>query len=193
MIPTALPVDGVAVQRVARRTGDPDVQERADVLWGSFKDHDFVSTRPARQPRGVCFARALAENLDLLTDERLAPAFSPGIDQFEQVVIPVFFHGIGHLLLHFRGWRALTFRVFEDEGVIESDPFGKLVRPGIVIVGLTRIANDNIGSDRDSWRHGTNPVDERGKFLGCVGAVHRFQDPIGTGLQWQMNVLDQLW
>ena len=178
-----LPVDRVAVQSIARRTGDPNIQERADVLRRTLKDDYFVSTRSTRQAGGVCFARPLAENLDFLADKRFAPTFGPGIDQFEQVVIPGFFYGVGHLLLHLRGRRALTFRIFEDEGVIESNPVRKFMRPGIVVVGFARETNYNVRGDRDLRRHGANPINERDEFLGRVGAMHRFQDPIGTGLQ----------
>ena len=142
----------VTVQCVARRTSDPDFQECTDVLRRTFEDHDLVTARPARQSRWICFARSFAQNLDLFADEWFAPAFCPGIDQFEQVMISGFFHGIGDLLLHLCGWRALALRIFKDKCIVETDPIHKRTRLGIVVLGFTGKTNDNIRGDRDFRR-----------------------------------------
>src|SRR5262249_36701495 len=111
----------------------------------------------------------------------------------EQITISCFLYSVWHLLLEPRCGGVFPFGVFKYEGVVESNSVNKITRLGVVFIGLSRETDDNVGSKRNPGRDETNPVNElRIRFRG-ISAMHRFQDPVGCGLQRQMNMFGQLW
>ena len=60
----------------------------------------------------------------------------------------------------------------------------KLAGHCIVFVFLAREPNDQISCQRNIWRDEPDSIDEFRVGVRAIGAVHRFENPIRSGLQW---------
>ena len=70
--------------------------------------------------------------------------------------------------------------------------FHEVARPSVIVLFFPRKSDDDIRRDRHFFTRFANPLDERAILGGGVRPMHRFQDPVGTGLERQMNVLGEL-
>ena len=69
--------------------------------------------------------------------------------------------------------------------------FNQIARSPIIGLGFAREANNDVGRNRDAFARLPDSPDKIDIFFRSVSAVHRFEDLVGTGLQREVNVLDQ--
>ena len=80
------------------------------------------------------------------------------------------------LIRHFRCRCIATRRISKHEGIIEFDFFDQSARLLVIMFGLTRKSNDDVGRDRDSLSRVADLPDKIGIFFGGISAVHRLQN-----------------
>ncbi len=137
-------------------------------------------------------ARALAENLDTASDTGIELRARGAIDDFEEILVAEFFHFFGDLLLHFRGRRIAARRVSKHEGIVEADSVSEIAGLIVVLVRLSREADNDIGRDGNAWARLTQPLNEARIRCRRVTAPHHLENPVGATLQGKMNVLNKL-
>jgi hypothetical protein len=99
---------------------------------------------------------------------------------------PLRFYGFGDLILQRRGGPRAR-RVLERKRIREVGLFDQIQGCREVLFALARKAGDEIGGQGDVRPRAADFRDKREVDGARVAAVHRGEDFVGTGLNWQMQ------
>ncbi len=159
------------------------------VAFRAGKDDNFIRAGAARHPFGVCFARTLDEDFDTVADQRQVVLGSRAVNFLEQDLVPAHLLFFGNLAFHGCRRRVLPGRVPENERLVERDGPQEIQCFQEIGFGFTRKADDDVGGDGGVRNMAADLPDDLQVFFSGVGAAHPFQDPVGSGLKRQVNML----
>lgn len=162
---------------------DLQVDQPTDIGLASFEYGNLVAARPTCQASSICLAWAFTQNLDRATDEALPGPFRGGIDEFQKVLIALFFHLFTHLPGHLRSGRFTAWRISKNKCIIElyALDYGASLR--VILRRFAREADNDVGRQGNIGVDSANFVNQTQVFLGGVGTMHCLENAIGTGLK----------
>ena len=140
---------------------------------------------------GVALARAFAEDLHALADQRGVLRLGVGVDHGKEVLVARLLDLFRKLAGHGRGGCVAALGVPEHERVVEADAVGQVARGLVIHVRLAGEADDDVRGDRHAGPGGAQAFDEVEIPRRRVGPVHGAQNPVAAALHGKMDVRHQ--
>ena len=125
-------------------------------------------------------------------DHGLVDARGFGFDDFVQSFEAAHFFFMRRVIVQVGGRRARARTVNKDEAQVEGDVFDQFQGLLELALGLAREADDKVGAEAQIRTDGTQFADDGFVFQGGVAAFHRAQYAVGTTLNRQVQMGNQL-
>ncbi|EFH22920.1 hypothetical protein NEIPOLOT_01282 [Neisseria polysaccharea ATCC 43768] len=116
-----------------------------------------------------------------------------GFDDFVQSFEAAHFFFMRCIIVQVGGRRARARTVNKDEAQVEGNVFHQFQGLLELALGLAREADDKVGAEAQIRADGAQFADDGFVFQSGVAAFHRAQYAVGTALNRQVQVGNQLW
>ena len=183
----------LAAKAVGQSLGDPDADDLAEeVLAAGVEVHHAVAARAAARLPRVLPGGAVHQHFHQVTLETAAALGTHAGRHLQHAAVAIRLHRLGHLFRHLRRRRAGAAGVAEGEDIVVPHRLHRGQRLLEVRLRLAGEPHDEIGGERELSHRRPELCDQLEVARAGIAAVHALEDPVGAGLQRQVEVLHHL-
>src|SRR5262249_199820 len=184
--------DWIPIKSKRARASDIEFQNLSLVPLGTLENNNLIAARPAREAFGVSLAGSFGQDFHAAPHQGFKSARGDLIDYFQQSLVPLFAHGLRHLVGHGGRRRVSPFGVFEDIRLVEFH-FAREGKGFLEVgFGFAGEADDEISAQADVGLHAPEFVDDLEIADAGVAAVHQFEDAVAAALDGEMRAFYEL-
>ena len=131
---------------------------------------------------------ALEQHREPASDTRAIEGRLLGAEQGLHLLEPRRFNLIGNLIRHCRRRGSRTGREFERIGLREHDVSDQFERAGKIFIALAGETDNDVGGKCNVRARRADAPHQLQIVVARVPALHGRQNPVRTGLEWQMQI-----